>query len=159
MNPDIQIARMQDRVVDRYNLVAVPGRPEERIKPNDERGVSFAYSGNTIRVRPMRGRTWVDELVTDFAVAGNWAPKLDALLDPFFGKCPISSDPSLGNDACNCGTHAVKPNSLIFNHPNTGQPLSDINVGLGDGHAMVHVPLIPTPDMLARRAIRDNPQA
>lgn len=158
MNPDIQIARMQDRVVDRYNLAAVPGRPEERVKPNDQRGVSFAYSGNTIRVRPMLGRAWIDKLVTDFAVAGNWAPKLDALLDPFFGRCPIADNPNLSNDACTCGVaHTAKPTSLVFNHPNTGQPLSDVNVGLGN--VVVHVPLIPTPDMLARRAIRDNPQA
>lgn len=84
MTPDTMIARMQERVQLRYNLNVVPGRPEELIKPGTDLAVSFAYAGRTVRVRPMVGRTWVVGMVTDFALEGGWAPKLDRLLDPFF---------------------------------------------------------------------------
>lgn len=90
MTPELLIARMQDRAVNRYNLATVGGRPEERVRVVADSdapalGVSFAYAGQTVRVRPMIGRKWQDDLVTDFNLEGGWAPKLDALLDPFFG--------------------------------------------------------------------------
>ncbi len=90
MTPELLIERMKDRVEGRYGLNLVPGKPEERSKPGDERAVSFAYSGGEVRVRPMVGRVWQDALVTDFRVEGGWAPKLDALLDPFFQRVPES---------------------------------------------------------------------
>jgi hypothetical protein len=93
MTPELLISRMKERVEARYRLATVGGRPEElvRLVPGSSApapGVSFAYAGQTVRVRPMVGRKWQDDLVTDFAIEGGWAPKLDDLLDPHFGYRP-----------------------------------------------------------------------
>lgn len=85
-----QLARMVARMVARYRLEAVPGRPEELRQPGTNRGVSVGFGCKTIRVRGMIGRDWTDESTRDFQVAEGWTKDLFALLDPWFGYRPAS---------------------------------------------------------------------
>jgi hypothetical protein len=80
-----QLARMQARMVARYRLVAVPGRPEELVQPGTGLGVSIGYGCKTIRVRGMAGREWAESLTHDFQIAEGWGNTLYALLDHHFG--------------------------------------------------------------------------
>lgn len=112
-----QLARMKARLIARYKLEAVPGRPEELAQPGTDRRVSLGYGCKTIRVRGMVGRNWIDELTHDFQIIEGWSNALYSMLDGHFGYGRTEAD---------------QPKSLIWNHPNTGEPLTDVNTGLGD---------------------------
>ena len=79
-----QLARMKARAVARYNLVAVPGRPEELARPGTDKAVSFGYGCKTIRVRPMTGRVWDDDNTVDYQIAEGWSATLYGQLDRHF---------------------------------------------------------------------------
>jgi hypothetical protein len=79
-----QLARMKARLVARYRLSAVAGRPEELVRPGTSRGVSLGYGCKTIRVRLMLGRVWAGSV--DFQIHEGWQTKLDELVDEWFGK-------------------------------------------------------------------------
>jgi hypothetical protein len=119
-----QLARMKARAVARYNLEAIPGRPEELRQPGTDKGVSFGYGCKTIRVRAMTGRNWLDHLTHDFQVSEGWGNVLYALLDGHFGFKPAPTPAVIDR--------RKEPKSLVFNHPNTGEPLGDAQVGFGD---------------------------
>lgn len=98
MSPEAYIRRMRELAIERYRLVEVPGRPEELVRvvadsTASQLGVSFAYAGGTIRVRPMVGRKWVDEEITDFRLASGWKDRFFRLLDRHFGYQPVMSGP------------------------------------------------------------------
>lgn len=78
-----QLARMKARLVARYRLAAVPGRPEELIRPWSSQAVSLGYGCKTIRVRTMVGREWIDH--RDFQIREGWQIELDELGDKHFG--------------------------------------------------------------------------
>jgi hypothetical protein len=74
---------MRARCIARYQLTAVPGRPEELVKPGTQLGISFGYGCKTIRVRTMEGRTWTDHV--DFQIGEGWSSEMHAFLDRHFG--------------------------------------------------------------------------
>lgn len=80
-----QLAQMKGRLITRYGLAAVPGKPEELVRPDTNLAVSVGYGCKTIRVRAMIGRRWVDELTHDFQIGEGWGNALCALLDQHFG--------------------------------------------------------------------------
>lgn len=84
---DRQFSRMQARLVARYRLSAVPGRPEELVSPSisesPRRGVSLGYGCKTIRVRLMMDREWIR--TEDFQIEEGWQARLYAMCDTYFG--------------------------------------------------------------------------
>jgi hypothetical protein len=84
VNPQVQMGRMRARLIARYQLAAVPGRPEELIKPGTDLGVSLGYGCKTIRVRGMVGRCWLARLTADFQLGEGWGNDLYRLLDAHF---------------------------------------------------------------------------
>lgn len=80
-----QMSVMRARLIARYKLVEVPGRPEELRNAGRVLGVSLGYGCKTIRVRAMLGREWIDELTHDFQIREGWGADLYALLDRHFG--------------------------------------------------------------------------
>lgn len=84
-----QMALMQARMIARYKLTAVPGRSEELVAPSGPDtdglsvGVSIGYGCQSIRVRKMRGRTWIDHM--DFPIREGWTVDLCSYLDTHFG--------------------------------------------------------------------------
>lgn len=78
-----QMARFRSRIVARYKLVAVPGRPEELRQPTTDLRVSLGYACKTIRVRTQQGRTWLDW--RDYRIAEGQYKALYDQLDPHFG--------------------------------------------------------------------------
>lgn len=78
-----QFGRMKARLVARYKLVAVSGRPEELVSPGTNKGVSLGYGCRSIRVREMVGRTWIS--AHDFQIGADWKVRLAELLDSHFG--------------------------------------------------------------------------
>lgn len=125
-----QLARMRARLIARYNLEAIPGRPEELIKPGSVAGVSLGYGCKTVRVRGMIGREWVESLTHDFQIGEGWGNALYALLDLHFGFAPHQSFPI--------------------------RPLTDVQAGLGDPLLPEHPDELSS---FPVRPIRDNPQA
>lgn len=91
-----QFGRMKARLVARYRLVAVPGRPEELVSTRTpgmpRRGVSLGYGCRTIRVRLMLGREWVH--AEDFQIREGWGIPLAELCDEHFGH--IAPDKLIG---------------------------------------------------------------
>lgn len=110
--PDVQrhMASLKVRLIARYRLHTVPGRPEELVQairpemahlPADATGkptnttvqwvpegrtVSLGYGCKTIRIRKHGGpnnRNWVD--VLDIHVRDGWHAEVYAYLDEFFG--------------------------------------------------------------------------
>lgn len=82
-----QFARMKARLVARYRLAAVPGRPEELVSPATPegdlvRGVSLGYGCRTIRVRLMAGRDWIR--TEDFQISEGWQTRLYDMCDTYF---------------------------------------------------------------------------
>lgn len=82
-----QFGQMKARLVARYKLVAVPGRPEELISPETEegalsRGVSLGYGCRSIRVRLMAGRDWIR--TEDFQIQADWRVRLFEMCDTYF---------------------------------------------------------------------------
>ncbi len=95
MTAQRQMALMQARMVARYQLVAVAGRSEELVKPQEPGtdglsvGVSIGYGCRSIRVRKMHGRTWTDHM--DFQIGEGWTVDLCSYLDTHFGfKQPVT---------------------------------------------------------------------
>lgn len=78
-----QFSRMMARLVARYQLVVVPGRPEELVRPSTSQGVSLGYGCKTIRVRLMVGREWTE--TADFQIQEGWANDLYSMCDRHFG--------------------------------------------------------------------------
>jgi hypothetical protein len=78
---------MKARIIARYKLAAVPGRPEELVTPlksgRRQLGVSMGYGCKTIRVRTMVGREWLDYI--DFQIKEGWGSELYGFLDVHFG--------------------------------------------------------------------------
>lgn len=81
---DIQrtIAQIRARLVARYKLTEVPGRPEELTDRNDAR-VSLAYAHRSIRLRKQNGRDWISHI--DLQVNDAWGTEVYAFLDGHFG--------------------------------------------------------------------------
>lgn len=86
-----QFGRMMARLVARYGLTAVSGRPEELIRPRTSRGVSLGYGCKTIRVRRMEGRRWVDW--QDYQIKDDWQNNLDDQCDDWFDWYPPAPIP------------------------------------------------------------------
>lgn len=100
-----QIATLKARVIARYKLEAVPGRPDELIwriptanvgRHRPVRLISIGYGCGTIRIRKHnlnRPRVWAETL--DVQPNDGWHAAVFAFLDPFL------SDPNrpLGPDA------------------------------------------------------------
>lgn len=87
-----QFGRMKARLVARYKLVAVPGRPEELVRPVTSegvarRGVSIGYGCRCVRVRLMAGREWVRSEDFQIEITGNqaWKNRLYSMCDTYFG--------------------------------------------------------------------------
>ena len=78
-----QLASMKARLVARYKLVAVPGRPEELEQTSTGKRVSLGYGCKTVRVRKQQGRTWLDRI--DLQIAEGWHAEVYAFLDLHFG--------------------------------------------------------------------------
>lgn len=76
------IASIHARLVARYRLSAVPGRPEELADQNDRR-VSLAYASRSIRIRKQQGRTWLDHI--DLVINEGWHAEVYRFLDGHFG--------------------------------------------------------------------------
>jgi hypothetical protein len=75
------------RLIARYRMHSIPGRPEE-LESNDwpQKIVSFAYSGGQMRIRKhgvQDNRNW-DE-VRDFQLRDGWLADVYEYLDDFFG--------------------------------------------------------------------------
>lgn len=81
---------MWARLIARYRLREVPGRPEELAQiGSPELGVSLGYGCKTIRVRQMVGRKWVAHV--DFQIGTGWGAELYAFLDSHFRFSPPTS--------------------------------------------------------------------
>lgn len=89
---DVQriMASIRARLIARYQLHSVPGRPEELtenrgtyVDAPEGKTVSIGYGCKTIRIRKHNGRRWVDTL--DIPVRDGWYAEVYAYLDPFFG--------------------------------------------------------------------------
>ena len=78
-----QLASMRARLVARYKLVAVSGRPEELEQTSTGKRVSLGYGCKTVRVRKQQGRTWIDRI--DLQIAEGWHAEVYAFLDEHFG--------------------------------------------------------------------------
>lgn len=93
-----QIAWIKAKLVARYKLAAVPGRPEELRQPGTDRGVSVQYGTFQIRVRLMEGRRWVATLDLQPAAPkwdlwGRIAQVCDAWFGPTIGqRVPIDAE-------------------------------------------------------------------
>lgn len=99
--PEVQgmLGALKARLVARYKLVAVPGRPDELKQPPIDvklRGkpvgtiqgkrVSVGYGCGTIRIRQHageNGRAWGD--ILDLQIQSGWHADVYAFLDPYFG--------------------------------------------------------------------------
>jgi hypothetical protein len=82
---DVQrvMAAIHLRLVARYKLTAVPGRPEELACTLTGRRVSLGYGCKSIRVRKQDGSKWLDRI--DIQVRDGWHGEVYAFLDPWFG--------------------------------------------------------------------------
>lgn len=87
-----QMASLKARLIARYKLHSVPGRPEELtgnllgVETALDRVVSLGYASKTIRIRKHGGesnRTWVDYI--DVQLNAGWHDEVYAFLDSFFG--------------------------------------------------------------------------
>lgn len=78
------IARYKARMIARYGLVSVKGRPEELRDPNGNEAVSIQYGCMQIRIRPMNGRKWFGNIDLP-ADRLDWE-KVTQVLDPWFDK-------------------------------------------------------------------------
>lgn len=85
--PDRFISITRARLVARYRMHTIPGRPEE-LETNAEPKcvVSFGYSGGTMCIRKHGGltnREWVDS--RDFRLRDGWLDEVYEYLDSFLG--------------------------------------------------------------------------
>lgn len=98
-----QMATLRARLVARYKMHTVPGRPEELAQPTitvehegrivreySGRVVSLGYGCGTIRVRKHDGRQWIDHI--DLQPNDGWHGQVYAFLDEFMGY--VSDSPS-----------------------------------------------------------------
>lgn len=83
--PDVQrqMASLKVRLIARYKLHAVPGRPEE-LEQNGGTGklISLGYGCKTIRIRKHNGREWTDWI--DLQIQEGWHAEVYAFLDRYF---------------------------------------------------------------------------
>lgn len=93
------MATLKARLVARYKLHAVPGRPEELeanrpvLNPPIEMGkpiqvgepgkrISIGYGCKTVRIRQHDGRNWTETL--DLQIGDGWHEQVYAFLDPYY---------------------------------------------------------------------------
>lgn len=91
-NPERVISRLRARLIARYRLVAVPGRPEELEQRRSGRRVSVVYGGHgSIRVRKQDGRVWTGRIDQNTGTLdlGRYGEVYD-MLDPHFLALPVS---------------------------------------------------------------------
>jgi hypothetical protein len=85
--PDRFISITRARLIARYRMHTLPGRPEElETNASPKLVVSLAYSGGEMRIRQHGGngnREWVD--VRDFRLRDGWLSEVYDYLDPFIG--------------------------------------------------------------------------
>lgn len=86
-------AAIHARLVARYRLVAVPGRPEELADPKNDRRVSLGYGCRTIRVRIQQGRTWINRI--DLQIGDGWHSEVFDFCDPHFEYVSPASHPQI----------------------------------------------------------------
>ncbi len=99
-----QMATLKARLVARYKLHTVPGRPEELSQatitveyegqPQGEyigKTVSLGYGCGTIRVRKHDGRRWIDHI--DLQPNDGWHGQVYAFLDRWMGYVDPSTIP------------------------------------------------------------------
>lgn len=107
-SPQRFLAVTRAKLVARYRMHSVPGRPEELVTNDSfEKTISFAFAGGEMRIRQHGGdnqREWVDH--RDFRLRDHWLLEVFDYLDPFFGYIDPKNIKAPG-----------------FNHPNTGFPL------------------------------------
>lgn len=82
---DVQrmMSTLRARLVARYRLSAVPGRPEELTQKETGNTVSLGYGCKTIRIRKHDGREWVDTI--DLQIRDGWHADVYHFLDNWFG--------------------------------------------------------------------------
>lgn len=92
---DVQrvMSTLRARLVARYRLSAVPGRPEELTQASAPgRTISLGYGCKTVRIRKHggpTGRDWADHL--DIQIREGWHAEVYAFLDQFMGFDPRKS--------------------------------------------------------------------
>jgi hypothetical protein len=91
--PDRFISITRARLIARYRMHTIPGRPEE-LETNAEPKcvVSFAFSGGEMRIRKHGGltnREWVDS--RDFRLRDGWLSEVYEYLDSFLGYLPTGT--------------------------------------------------------------------
>lgn len=85
------LGSLRARLIARYQLVLVPGRPEELLHRGSGAIVSTGYGCGTIRVRQHGGannRTWQSHI--DLQIRDGWHAEVFGYLDPFFGLLPTA---------------------------------------------------------------------
>lgn len=103
-DPAAYLAITKARLISRYRMHTIPGRPEELETNGDaKRVISLAYCGGEMRIRKHGGkgnREWGE--VRDFRLHDGWLMQVYDYLDTFFGyvtpmviRKPI--DPLIGN--------------------------------------------------------------
>lgn len=88
VNPEVVIARLRARLTAKYQLVAVPGRPEELEHSKSGRRVSVVYGGlGSVRIRLQEGRVWGEtiDFPLDRALDSEHAVRLAFRTDAHFG--------------------------------------------------------------------------
>lgn len=86
------MATIRARLVARYKLVAVPGRPEELACTLSGRRVSLGYGCKSIRIRRQDGSTWLGHI--DIQIRDGWHGEVYQYLDSHFGWVPPSALPT-----------------------------------------------------------------
>jgi hypothetical protein len=131
-----QMATLKARLIARYRLHTVPGRPEELVfnvptqgLPQPQRVVSLAYGCGGIRIRKHGGtnnRDWVS--VLDLQPRDGWHAEVYHYLDEFFGvgnapgRRPAEPEPveiPVGNVSLGQRDFGQKP--LMFETSRVGQ--------------------------------------
>jgi hypothetical protein len=148
-SPQRYIAITRARLIARYRMHSIPGRPEElehnlAVTGDVRRVISIAYAGGEMRIRKHGGhnnRKWVD--VRDFRLRDGWLDEVYEYLDMFFG---VGTEPGLRlpDPIRITGTLAepvlVKPTpATAFGYSRVGQVPRGITT---DGHTRVNPPVV-----------------
>lgn len=93
----VQMAKMRARLIARYRLVEVPGRPEELEHTQTGKRVSLGLASKSVRVRAQQGRMWLAWIdVQVYGEGEGWQDRTLAFLDEHFGYIkprPIRDNP------------------------------------------------------------------
>lgn len=74
------------RLIARYHMKAIPGRPEELVTHTGLNVISFGYAGGEMRIRKHGGptnRDWVE--TRDFRLRDGWLSEVYDFLDEWMG--------------------------------------------------------------------------